>query len=177
LLSGGFYIFILLAILTLVRCTAYAFMGFAANELFDARYTCGDDELAPPRSVPNFNTSYPGGFEGNQVCPLTSGTAFAVNDFDIFDVAELRWIMIACVVAWWFIFTTLAYLALRFVRYTPLPAPPMAEMAADEHEMQEVDLAQYKKQAKKGKKRMDGSYCVLCCVRVSCRAMELTQKC
>ncbi len=164
-------------------------MGFASNELFDARYTCGEGELAPPRSVSNFNTSYPDGFEGNQVCPLTSGTAFAVNDFDVFDVAEIRWIMLACVVAWWFIFTTLAYLALRFVRYTPLPAPPMAEMAADENEMHEVDLAQYKKQAKKGKKRMDGSHCVLCVcavvrvvvrVRVpcvSCRAMELTQKC
>jgi hypothetical protein len=139
-----------------VDAAAYAFMGYASNELFDARYTCGDDELAPPRSVSNFNATYPDGYEGNQVCPLTSGTAFAVNDFDLFDVEELRWIMLACVVAWWFIFTVLAYLALRFVRYTPLPAAPMAEMEADDNELSEIDLSKYKKQHK-GKAKFDGA--------------------
>jgi ABC-type multidrug transport system ATPase subunit len=137
-----------------INPVSYAFMGYASNELFDARYTCGDDELAPPRSVSNFNATYPDGYEGNQVCPLTSGTAFAVNDFDLFDVEELRWIMLACVVAWWLIFTALAYLALRFVRYTPLPAAPMAEMEADDNELSEIDLSKYKKQHK-GKGKFD----------------------
>jgi hypothetical protein len=96
-------------------------MGFAANELFDAKYTCSDSELQPPTTISNFNTSYPDGFEGNRACPITSGTDFAVNEFDIFDVEDFRWVMMACVIAWWFIFTTLAYLALRFVRYLRLP--------------------------------------------------------
>lgn len=107
---------------TACQRTAYAFQGFTANELFGATYKCSGGELQPPTTVANFNASYPDGYEGNQVCPVTSGTTFAVKDFDIFDVADLRWIMLACTAAWWLIFTVLAYLALRFIRsIAPLP--------------------------------------------------------
>ena len=104
---------------------SYAFQGLASNEFWGREYSCQQSELVPPTSVANFNLPYPEGFEGNQACPVTSGTDYIVNDYGIFDMEWLKWIMAVCVIGWWVIFTGVTYIGLRFVRHSPPKKPRM----------------------------------------------------
>ncbi len=70
--------------------------------------------MEPPSSIPNFNEPYPLGFQGNQICPVTDGTDYAVDKYGVSDIEWLKWIMWLVVVAYWFIFTTITYFALRY---------------------------------------------------------------
>lgn len=43
------------------------------NELVGATYRCSPSETLPPSALPIFSLPYPAGFEGNSVCPVTTG--------------------------------------------------------------------------------------------------------
>lgn len=109
-----------------------------ANEFWGANYVCSQGELSPPTSVANFYDPYPIGFAGmhkkernvktlkyfhhpcppgNQACGITSGTSYAVNQFDLWDYSWIKWVFLVVVCCYWLIWTVLAYLALRFIRY------------------------------------------------------------
>ncbi len=63
---------------------------------------------------------------GNQACQITSGTDYAVNEFDVWNYSWIKWVFLAVVVCYWFIWNTLAFLALCYVRYVLAPpwSPP-----------------------------------------------------
>jgi hypothetical protein len=54
---------------------------------------------------------------GNQACQITSGTDYAVNEFDVWNYSWIKWVFLAVVICYWFIWNTLAFLALCYVRY------------------------------------------------------------
>eukprot|EP00026_Physarum_polycephalum_P000679 Phypoly_transcript_00680.p1 GENE.Phypoly_transcript_00680~~Phypoly_transcript_00680.p1 ORF type:complete len:1306 (+),score=176.26 Phypoly_transcript_00680:244-4161(+) len=51
----------------------YALEGLMINELSDTVFTCTDPELYPPPMHPLANVSYPIGYSGQSVCPMTHG--------------------------------------------------------------------------------------------------------
>lgn len=47
---------------------------------------------------------------------MTSGTEYAIKEFDVWDYSWLKWVFLAVVICYWFIFNVLSWLALCFVR-------------------------------------------------------------
>jgi hypothetical protein len=161
---------------------SYAFQGLASNEFWDREFKCTSGELMPPSDVPNFNQLFPGGFEGklhttrsktnknqykliiiiiiimrmgqtgNQACPITSGTDYIIDNYGIWDKDWLKWIMAVCVIGWWFIFTLVTYIGLRFVRHSPPRKPRMKNVEVSEEEaleMKQFNIKAVKAQHKK----------------------------
>jgi hypothetical protein len=144
-----------------------------ANEFWDSTYKCSADELSPPPTIANFNAPYPVGFAGNQACGITSGTNYAVDQFDVWNYSWIKWVFLAVICCYWLIWTTLALLALIFVRYlssfdrartqhahsltlspctsirhTPPPPPRMQEKERkDSQELADFNIQTVKKEA------------------------------
>jgi len=103
----------------------YAFNAIAINEFFPLTFECSADDLVPPTILPTFNATFEeGGFEGNQVCPLTTGTQ-ALESRSFLSGANDRWYMLIGLFGWVVFWNFALYLAMRFsipkevVRSTP----------------------------------------------------------
>ena len=44
-----------------------------------------------------------------------------MNEFDVWNYSWIKWVFLAVVVCYWFIWNTLAFLALCYVRYVLAP--------------------------------------------------------
>jgi ABC-type multidrug transport system ATPase subunit len=120
---------------------SYAFQGLASNEFWGREYSCENSELMPPTGSAELAAPYPEGFGGYQACPVTSGTDYIVNHWGIFDREWLKWIMAVCVIGWWFIFTLVTYIGLRFVRHSPPQKPRMKNVEISDEE--EIEMKQF----------------------------------
>ncbi|KAK5577507.1 hypothetical protein RB653_002449 [Dictyostelium firmibasis] len=74
----------------------YGFEGLLLNEHSGLKYHCSDDELMPPSFLPTFNASYPVGFEGNQLCPITRGEQI-LDSIGFHTEFYYRWIDLAII--------------------------------------------------------------------------------
>lgn len=87
------------------------------------------------------------------MCGITSGTDYAVDEFDVWNYSWIKWVFLAVICCYWLIWTVLAFLALRFVRHTPPPPPRMQEKKdSDDAELADFDIQEVKKEA--AQKRM-----------------------
>jgi len=59
----------------------YLLEGLTINEMVGSHFHCDDDEFIPPSNDPLFNLPYEaGGYEGNQLCPITTGEQVLENN-------------------------------------------------------------------------------------------------
>lgn len=57
-------------------------------------FTCTANELVPPPFVPGFTDPLPGGFNSQQVCPITNGDQF-LERYDLAGYESEKWKYIA----------------------------------------------------------------------------------
>ena len=58
----------------------YLLEGLSINQFYDTEFECEDDEFLPPNDYDKLYLPYElGGFEGNQVCPVTTGEQILIS--------------------------------------------------------------------------------------------------
>ncbi|KYQ91325.1 ABC transporter G family protein [Tieghemostelium lacteum] len=90
----------------------YVFEGIMSNEHYGKVYRCEPHELIPPPIIPNFNVSYPQGFEGNQACPYQNGNQF-LERLGFAQNNWFKWVDLAITCAFIILYWIWAYIALR----------------------------------------------------------------
>eukprot|EP01132_Coremiostelium_polycephalum_P004250 gene4250-5319_t len=88
----------------------------ASNELYGEKFTCTESELIPPKTVSNFNLSYPYGFEGSQICPDSDGVDF-LHTFGMSENHWFRWVDLTIIIAMCIFLFTLFFFGLKYVRF------------------------------------------------------------
>jgi hypothetical protein len=144
----------------------------ASNEFWDQPYHCTLEELSPPSSIANFNLPYPQGYQGTQVCPMTDGTQYAIDNWGVFDRENLKWVMVPVLIGWYdlshhttllavahmslashvmhhryIIFNSVTFLSVRFYQHAPPGKPRMKEVLYsedEEREMEEFNIKDHK---------------------------------
>eukprot|EP01132_Coremiostelium_polycephalum_P000971 gene971-1236_t len=97
----------------------YSFEGLMSNEHHGMKYTCAPEEYIPPPFIPNFNMSYPEGFEGHQTCPITNGDQF-LEQLGFAQNNWFKWIDLVIVGGFTLVFFVITYvcmLKLIFVQH------------------------------------------------------------
>ena len=103
--------------------------ALVANELQGTTFTCKEDELVPPESTPGFYDDYSnGGFEEQQVCPVTSGDD-VLKSLDISSDPEWKWYCLLFLAAISFWFQLMSLLGLKFIRHHK---PPLMRVLPDD---------------------------------------------
>ncbi|KAN0035235.1 hypothetical protein ACTA71_004496 [Dictyostelium dimigraforme] len=92
----------------------YGFEGLLLNEHSGLEYHCSPEELMPPSMLPTFNVSYPIGFEGNQVCPITRGEQI-LDSIGFHTEFYYRWIDLAIVTGFTLFFWAITLLCMKFL--------------------------------------------------------------
>ncbi|KAM9981256.1 hypothetical protein ACTFIY_003555 [Dictyostelium cf. discoideum] len=92
----------------------YGFEGLLLNEHSGLDYHCSPDELMPPPFLPTFNTSFPVGFEGNQVCPITKGEQI-LDSIGFHTEFYYRWVDLAIISAFTLLFWTITLVCMKFL--------------------------------------------------------------
>ena len=88
----------------------YLFEGLLMNEFLGRDLECEDDEFLPPDDFPLFNDSFEnGGFEGNQICPITSGE-LVLSQKDFHTDMEYKWYWLLVLIG----YLLLAFIAVLF---------------------------------------------------------------
>ena len=95
----------------------YLFEGLIMNEFLDRDIDCDDDELVPPKNSYLFNAPYElGGFEGNQICPITSGEQILENK-DFYTDEEYKWYWLLVLLGYLLLSFICIVLAASFIEY------------------------------------------------------------
>ncbi|KAK5579863.1 hypothetical protein RB653_009551 [Dictyostelium firmibasis] len=123
----------------------------ASNELYGVDYGCSEKEYIPPLDHPLLNVSYvDGGYQGFQICPLSSGTDF-LESFGLSTNYYMRWVDIVIVLGFACTFFFIFYLGLKYVRFE-IKKPPRQIKLKKKKETKE------KKEKKAIKHHWDGCY-------------------
>ncbi|EGG18232.1 ABC transporter G family protein [Cavenderia fasciculata] len=90
----------------------YEFEGLMSNEHHGLAYHCAPHEMVPPLAHPLLNQTFEmGGFQGNQVCPLTGGDQF-LNDLGMPQNDWFKWIDLLIVFGFCFVCSAIMYLCM-----------------------------------------------------------------
>lgn len=94
----------------------YALEGLMINELVGTTYHCKGSELQPPTYIPTYNMSYPIGFEGNAICPITHGEQELVN-LKMHTEFHWRWIHWIIMLSFSVFFTMLTFIGAHRINH------------------------------------------------------------
>ena len=75
----------------------YSYRGAAINMYKGLEFDCSPSELIPPTYAPGFTDPLPGGFNGQQICPITSGEQL-LDRYDLNDAESDKWVHLAILV-------------------------------------------------------------------------------
>ena len=74
----------------------YLLEGLSINQFYDTDFECDDDEFLPPNNYNKLDLPYElGGFEGNQICPITTGEQVLLSsEFETEYAYAWYWILV-----------------------------------------------------------------------------------
>lgn len=105
-----------------INPVSYGYTALMQNMFDGISLYCTEDELVPPLSVPITWMPYPFGFQGNQMCPMTSGAdQLARFDMDSDDAARFSYLL--AMVTIYVILMALAIVGLSVCTFRPTPTP------------------------------------------------------
>ncbi|EGC33304.1 hypothetical protein DICPUDRAFT_36905 [Dictyostelium purpureum] len=94
----------------------WVYESILINEVIGQIYTCDPLELMPPSFYPSINISYPNGFSGHQVCPITTGEQILISK-DIRADSEYRKFSIYILLGMYSLFSLISIIGLSKVRF------------------------------------------------------------
>eukprot|EP01104_Vermistella_antarctica_P020020 TRINITY_DN827_c0_g3_i2.p1 TRINITY_DN827_c0_g3~~TRINITY_DN827_c0_g3_i2.p1 ORF type:complete len:1483 (-),score=306.29 TRINITY_DN827_c0_g3_i2:234-4682(-) len=96
----------------------YANQGYAINELLGEDFTCESEDEYPDKSDKSLHRSFPKGYNGVRVCPVTEGET-ALEGVDFYTESYAKWLFLLGVLGWVVIFSVMCWLAMRFIKFAP----------------------------------------------------------
>ncbi|EGC39133.1 hypothetical protein DICPUDRAFT_148150 [Dictyostelium purpureum] len=116
----------------------YVFRGLSVNNFIGQTYYCEPFEYVPPLNDPLLNATYPIGYEGNQVCPKTTGKEF-IEVSNITQNNGFQWICVSIVLGYALFFYTVSYIGLKFIKFgTKRPKPKEKEKEKKKYKNQTI---------------------------------------
>ncbi|EGC32253.1 hypothetical protein DICPUDRAFT_155800 [Dictyostelium purpureum] len=94
----------------------YGFEGLLINEHHGLDYHCSENEFYPPSYLPNFNLTYPLGFEGNQVCPIRKGDQILEN-LGFESEFYFRWVDLAICSGFVILFWIITFFCMKYIQF------------------------------------------------------------
>ena len=105
----------------------YLLEGLSINEFYGQDYFCDDDEFVPPSSSIALDAPYAlGGFEGNQVCPITTGEQILeLSDYQTEYAYAWYWFLVLL------LFIIIGFFVMIITSYFKYKDRPLRDIKAD----------------------------------------------